>query len=92
MVKLGGKKGFRRLTMSAQGGSAGGGSPDRDGDSASGGGSAAGGGSAGNGLNTFLLTVFPFWFHSLINLPGTNWFIGFCGQKFLYHQALSALD
>jgi hypothetical protein len=48
--------------------------------SAAGGGS-AGGDSAGNGLNTFLLTVFPFWFHYLINLPGTNWFIGFCGQR-----------
>lgn len=44
-------------------------------------GAAAGGGSAGNGLNTVLHTLFPFWFHSLINLPGTNWFIGFCGQR-----------
>jgi WD40 repeat protein len=72
MVKLGGKKGFRRLTMSDRSAAGGGGS--------AGGGSAPGGDSSGNILNTFLLTVFPFWFHFLINLPGTNWFIGFCGQ------------
>jgi len=63
------------------GGSAGRDSPDRDGDSASGGGSAAGGDSAGNGLSMDLHIVFPFWFHFLINLPGTHWFIGFCGQR-----------
>jgi hypothetical protein len=48
--------------------SARGGSADRDGDS-------------GNGLNTFLISAYSFWFHLLINLPGTNWFIGFCGQR-----------
>jgi hypothetical protein len=54
---------------SADGGSSGGGSADRDGNSVA------------NGLNTLLLKVFRFWFHFLINLPGTNWFIGFCGQR-----------
>ena len=53
--------------MSAQGGSDAGGSGGR--------------GSAGNGLNTVLLPVLCVWFHLLIKLPGTNWFIGFCGQR-----------
>lgn len=67
--------------MSAKGGSDGGGDSAGGGSSPSGGGSAAGGGSAGNILNTVLHQLFPFWFHFLINLPGTNWFIGFCGQR-----------
>ena len=72
--------------MSAQGGgSAGGGSADRDSDSASDGGSAgegsAGEGSSGNGLNTVLNSDYSFRFHFLINIPGTNWFIGCCGQR-----------
>jgi hypothetical protein len=63
--------------MSAHGGSAGGGGPT---DGSAGGGSADGG-SAGDGLYTVLHAVPSFSFHNLINLPGTNWFIGVCGQS-----------
>ena len=51
------------------------------GGSAGGSDSAAGGDSPDSTPNTLFLPIFPFWFNLLINLPGTNWFIGFCGQR-----------
>ena len=64
-------------SAAAGGGSSGGGSAG--GDSASGGSDA--GSSAGHGSTLPLSLISPFWFHSMVNLPGTNRFIGFCGQR-----------
>ena len=58
-------------SAAAGGGSSGGGSAG--GDSASGGSDA--GSSAGHGSTLPLSLISPFWFHSMVNLPGTNRFI-----------------